>query len=193
MNINIALPAVSAKVEQQHQNHVVCEQNQVSDGETDDDSVHAAPRPSRPRLVKSQRSMSLYPVKMASSVEEDENAEQSEEKLRRPRKEPAGLEKLPMAILTRGASSYMPGENDAILSPRLSKSISEALQGAVTIIRRTIGPLKLECFSGANVVNCLMRLKFAENRDEATSLAVRVYNDGVLRALQPGGFVDHVE
>jgi hypothetical protein len=143
-----------------------------SDGETEEDAV----RPSRPRLAKSARSVSL--ARLAGSVEEDEHAELSDEqhhhhhhrhhRHHRPHERGVGevcLDALPLAVLSRGPSSYLPGA-PAVVSPRLSRSIAEALQGAVTVIRRSIGALKLECFSGANVVNCLMRLNFADNRDE---------------------------
>ncbi len=160
---------------------------------SDGDTVEAIARPCapRPRLLKSERSQSLRPVALVNSVDEDEeceNAEQSEER----RKAPVptlNLEKIPSTRI----SSYMPGGTAALVSPALSRRIRIALADSVTVLTRQIGSLKLECFSGANVVNCLLRLKFADNRQEATTLACRVYSDGVLRALQPGGFVDHVE
>jgi hypothetical protein len=87
----------------------------------------------------------------------------------------------------------MPGSSSALVSPSLSVKIQAALMDSVTVLVRQVGSVRLECFSGANVVNCLLRLKFADNREEATTLASRVYSDGMLRALQPGGFIDHVE
>jgi hypothetical protein len=162
----------------------------AGDGSTEE---VASVRPSRPRLIKSQRNISLVQIKMASSFEEDD-AELSEE-VRRPRRaqqQQMALEelaKLPVVELQRASivSCYMPGCTGQLLSPRLSKSIGDALRGSVTVLKRSIGPLRLEvsiahwfllslivatlsslqkCFSGANVVNSLMRLKYADNREE---------------------------
>jgi hypothetical protein len=148
----------------------------------------------RPRLTKSHR-QSLRDVVLASSEdEENENAEQSEERQTRPKGAVPrmDLDKLPVATLTR-TTSYMPGSSSALVSPSLSVKIQSALIDSVTVLVRQVGSVRLECFSGANVVNCLLRLKFADHREEATALATRVYSDGMLRALQPGGFIDHVE
>jgi hypothetical protein len=161
----------------------------------------ARPTAPRPRLIKSQRQSLRDVVLLSSEDEENDNAEQSEERQARryvaiaeertvPR---INLEKLPpVATLTR-TTSYMPGSSSALVSPSLSVKIQAALMDSVTVLVRQVGSVRLECFSGANVVNCLLRLKFADNREEATTLASRVYSDGMLRALQPGGFVDHVE
>ncbi len=167
----------------------------MAEANSDGDTVELMVRPMapRPRLTKSHR-QSLRHVVMASS-EDEENAEQSEERHAARSKGAVPkleLDQLPVGTLTR-TTSYMPGSGEALVSPALSGRIQAALMASMTVLVRQVGSVRLECFSGANVVNCLLRLKFADNREEATALASRVYCDGMLRALQPGGFIDHVE
>lgn len=92
-------------------------------------------------------------------------------------------------------TSYIPGHDDGELtiSTTLLEHIQVALELSIPLVHRRIGKQmkgKVACFSGATAVDHVLLRGYAATRIAALRLADKLYGSGVLRALQPGGFVD---
>jgi hypothetical protein len=96
-------------------------------------------------------------------------------------------------FITKSTTCYLPGTGGTItISDSLLDQIRQSLEESVPLQAQRIGKLKrkIVCFHGANVVDRIMDNGYAADRAAATRLALKLYTNGIIRALQPGGFVD---
>ena len=95
---------------------------------------------------------------------------------------------------SRSATSYMPGESAFVSSTLLARMKDDLFEHVQLTLSKLPGSKKtIEVFCGQAVVDSLMALGYAENREEGFAVASRMYADGFFRALQPGGFTDSVK
>lgn len=101
-------------------------------------------------------------------------------------------------LATKGpvaATSYIPGASShsaLLMSEALLDQIRITLEHTTPLVYQRIGrqKTKVACFHGASVVDRIMDHAYAADRSSALQLALKLYENGVFRALQPGGFVD---